>query len=154
MVPSDDLVEDMEAVLDEMESDQTDEPDEPARPTAPAPARTPPAADPATFQNGFPNPLGVKLSACHLPREFLYDASDPAIAKRRLCEYVRKHLDPRVIAKISPSANERKLYMEYVKLCRPGRPLTPRWFSAAVRMIVQGKPIDDAAEESFDTLAL
>lgn len=152
MATDDSLVEDMEDVLGGMdEADRDvgqDLPDEPpVEASAAAPALAAKAEAPVDFPNGFPNPLGISLTACHLPKAF----SDDRLA---LSAYVRQHLDTRVIAQVSVSANERKLYAEYVKLTRPNRPLTPRWFAAAVRLIVQGKPLDQPEADRLETYAL
>jgi hypothetical protein len=163
------LIEDMEEVLGEMANPSKPEPPPDPRPSsrrsvaasghavsavAAPPPNEPDVEERVKFENGFPNPLGIPLTSCHLPKEFVHDPVDPRYAKLRLSNYVKKHKDPSAIARVTPSVNERKLYMEYVRLCRPGRPLTPRWFSVAVRLIVQGKPIEDADEASFDTFAL
>ncbi len=100
----------------------------------------------------FPNPLGLELTHCHLPQNFIED-------RNSLCRYVclpTGWIDKQVVRGIVTSANERKLYEPYKKACRQcgERVVTIRMFSAAVRLICKGKPLQRSQERAFEADAL
>jgi hypothetical protein len=97
-------------------------------------------------RTGYPNPLKLDLTACHLPAEFVK-------SKRILHDYVSQHLMLRDIQNISPSTGEQQLYEKYKKMPSGGI-VNPRLFAAAVRLIAGGRPLVPEQKRSINDMAL
>jgi hypothetical protein len=99
--------------------------------------------DPGT---GFPNPLRLVLTACHLPSEMCQDP-------RQATKYVMLYHQMNEVAKVVPSTAERVLYGKFQKLA-PMPNLSIRYFAAAIRLISAGRPLVSPNRQSLDELAL
>jgi len=97
----------------------------------------------------FPNPLGLALTECHLPEYLVSD-------RKRLLRYIGSHTNKNKVARYVPSPNEQRLYRSYAKLAKKKaqKPILPRSFAAAVRLIAAGKDPSPAPEEPLETFAL
>ena len=122
----------------------------PPPPVDDAPTPVSPPSAPVLAMTGFPNPLGLELTDCHLPKQFIEH-------RKEMLHYVGRYVNKNDAANIAPSKNERALYQKYLALCPDRgkeRPLMLRTFATAVRLIVQGRPLDVPQVESLDNVVV